>query len=223
MASRIPTYPRKNGAPRADPRRAASGASCVLAIPVSPTGRGAAAAAPCTEANMELLTQDQRERMRANGVANAHHIARDGNTEDFLPVVKLFCPWGEPIWLLTELDPEDPDMAFGLCDLGMGFPELGTVRVSENAAVRVPGPARHRLRGATASDLRALPTGSCGSGKAKSILRLLARILRNGMRHPRSLSDLQQEGTNIETNGISRGRAAHVLYVAGAIRIPLFR
>jgi hypothetical protein len=27
--------------------------------------------------------------------------------------------------------PEDPDIAFGLCDLGLGFPELGTVRISE--------------------------------------------------------------------------------------------
>jgi hypothetical protein len=88
---------------------------------------------------MELLTQEQRERMRANGLANAAHIARDGNTEDFVPVVKLFCPWGEAIWLLTELDPEDPDIAFGLCDLGMGFPELGSVRLSEIAAVRGPG------------------------------------------------------------------------------------
>lgn len=35
-----------------------------------------------------------------------------------------------------ELDPEDPDIAFGLCDLGMGFPELGSVRVSELAAAR---------------------------------------------------------------------------------------
>ena len=37
---------------------------------------------------------------------------------------------------LTELDPEDPDIAFGLCDLGMGFPELGSVRISELQSVR---------------------------------------------------------------------------------------
>ena len=27
-------------------------------------------------------------------------------------------------------DPEDADIAFGLCDLGLGYPELGSVRLS---------------------------------------------------------------------------------------------
>ena len=30
----------------------------------------------------------------------------------------------------------DPDIAFGLCDLGMGCPELDSVRLSEIGAVR---------------------------------------------------------------------------------------
>ena len=51
--------------------------------------------------------------------------------QDFWPVVKLFNPAGAATWLLTELDPEDEDVAWGLCDLGMGFPEFGTVRISE--------------------------------------------------------------------------------------------
>ena len=37
---------------------------------------------------------------------------------------------------LTEIDPEDPDIAFGLCDLGMGCPELGSVSLSELESVR---------------------------------------------------------------------------------------
>lgn len=41
-------------------------------------------------------------------------------------------------WLLTELDPEDPDRAFGLCDLGLGSPELGYVSLAELAALRGP-------------------------------------------------------------------------------------
>jgi DUF2958 family protein len=94
------------------------------------------------EKNMDLLTQDQEARMRANGIVNAERIAKDGNTEDFRPVVKLFCPWGGATWLLTELDPDDPDIAFGLCDLGMGFPELGTVRLSEMRALQGPGDLR---------------------------------------------------------------------------------
>ena len=53
-----------------------------------------------------------------------------------IPVVKLFTPDAGCTWLLSELDPEDPDIAFGLCDLGMGCPELGTVRISELESVR---------------------------------------------------------------------------------------
>jgi len=55
---------------------------------------------------------------------------------DFKPVVKLFMPDGGATWLLTEVDPYDPDIAFGLCDLGMGFPELGSVRLSEIKFIR---------------------------------------------------------------------------------------
>jgi Protein of unknown function (DUF2958) len=36
---------------------------------------------------------------------------------------------------LTELDPEH-DLAFGLCDLGMGEPELGYVSLTELSTVR---------------------------------------------------------------------------------------
>ena len=39
-------------------------------------------------------------------------------------------------WLLTELDPDDPDIAFGLCDLGLGSPKLGSVRISELESIR---------------------------------------------------------------------------------------
>jgi len=86
-----------------------------------------------------LLTAEQRARMLRNGRDNAERIEDDGNTHDFWPVVKLFCPWGAATWLLSELDPEDEDIAFGLCDLGMGCPELGSVSLSEIAAIRGPG------------------------------------------------------------------------------------
>ncbi|MEA3273834.1 MAG: DUF2958 domain-containing protein [Pseudomonadota bacterium] len=38
-------------------------------------------------------------------------------------------------WLLSELYPDDPNVAFGLCDLALGFPELRDVRLSESPAV----------------------------------------------------------------------------------------
>ena len=38
--------------------------------------------------------------------------------------------------VLTEIDPEDETVAWGLCDLGMGFPEFGTVSLTELAEYR---------------------------------------------------------------------------------------
>jgi hypothetical protein len=53
-------------------------------------------------------------------------------------VVRFFCPWGTGVWLLTELDPNEPDVAFGLCDRGHGAPEIGKLRLSELASLRGP-------------------------------------------------------------------------------------
>jgi hypothetical protein len=51
-------------------------------------------------------------------------------------VVKLFTPDVGAIWLLTEIDPDDHDHAFGLCDLGLGAPEIGWVSLNDPAGVR---------------------------------------------------------------------------------------
>jgi Protein of unknown function (DUF2958) len=92
-----------------------------------------------TEAKMELITNELREKLLANG---RHNAEREDDPEDFFPVVKLFCPWGAATWLLTELDPESPDIAFGLCDLGVGTPEIGSVSLSELAEISGPGGLR---------------------------------------------------------------------------------
>lgn len=80
---------------------------------------------------MKLITAEQRERMLANGRESAER-----SDTDHRPVIKLFTSDAQCTWLLSELDPEDPDIAFGLCDLGMGHPELGSVRISEIESVR---------------------------------------------------------------------------------------
>lgn len=82
---------------------------------------------------MALITRAQREQLLNNGLRSAE--AADGSLDHF-PVVKLFTPDAGATWLLTELDPEDPDLAFGLCDLGLGCPELGYVSLAEIADVR---------------------------------------------------------------------------------------
>lgn len=75
---------------------------------------------------MKLLTAAQEKKLRANAAATA---AADGADLGHKPVVKLFCPWGAATWLLSEL--EEDGVAFGLCDLGMGEPELGYVSLTE--------------------------------------------------------------------------------------------
>ena len=55
---------------------------------------------------------------------------------DHRPVVKIFNPCGAATWLLTSMDPHG--VAYGLCDLGMGSPELGSVSVHELAEVKGP-------------------------------------------------------------------------------------
>lgn len=77
----------------------------------------------------KLFLKTQYAKLLKNGAA------RD---QDHAPVVKLFTPWGGATWLLSEIDPEDPDIAFGLCDLGMGEPELGYVSLSEMRSIRGP-------------------------------------------------------------------------------------
>lgn len=84
---------------------------------------------------MKLLTQPIYDKLIANG-RRQDPVRGTEDEIDFRPVVKLFTPDAACTWLLTELDPEDPDIAFGLCDLGMGCPELGSVRISELEAVR---------------------------------------------------------------------------------------
>jgi len=54
-----------------------------------------------------------------------------GQAVDFEPVVKLVLPGTASAWLLTEIDPDRPDWGYGLCDLGFGSPELGTVLLSD--------------------------------------------------------------------------------------------
>lgn len=78
-----------------------------------------------------IIPQAERERLLANG-----RLSAAGEDLDPLPVLKLFTPDANATWLLTEFDPDDPDIAFGLCDLGLGEPELGSVSLAELASIR---------------------------------------------------------------------------------------
>lgn len=79
---------------------------------------------------MKLITKELQEQLIKNGREQAK-VKGTRAERDYWPVVKLFYPAGAATWLLTEIEPDDPDIAWGLCDLGAGFPEFGTVSLAE--------------------------------------------------------------------------------------------
>ena len=76
---------------------------------------------------MKLITKEIKRRLLENGRRP---------DEDHRPAVKFFDPCGAATWLITQMDPDEPDILFGLADLGLGFPELGSVRLSELESVK---------------------------------------------------------------------------------------
>lgn len=78
-----------------------------------------------------LITDEQLAQLLVNG-----RCSIEAADFDPAPVVKLFTPDAGATWLLTEIDPDDHDRAFGLCDLGLGSPELGDVSLAELHALR---------------------------------------------------------------------------------------
>ncbi len=73
---------------------------------------------------MKLITNEQQAQLRANGLAAGEALSR-GSDIDPMPVVKLFTPDADIIWLITELNAYGGDRAYGLCELGDGYPGIG--------------------------------------------------------------------------------------------------
>ena len=80
-----------------------------------------------------LVTEEDRVHLLAHGLTRAA-----GQECDPLPVVRLFTPDAHATWLLAALDPADGDTAWGLIDLGIGMPALGTVKLSDLAGIVGP-------------------------------------------------------------------------------------
>lgn len=81
---------------------------------------------------MTMLSEAQRLWLTANGLARA-----GGQDVDPYPVVRLYTLDAGCVWLLSELG-VDGDLAYGLCDVGIGLPALGEVRLSVLEAMRGP-------------------------------------------------------------------------------------
>ena len=79
---------------------------------------------------MELVTKEQMDVLLANG----RRMIEDDISMSVWPVVKLLTPDANATWLLAWVEPDAPDIAWGLADLG--FPEIGSVSLSELSAVR---------------------------------------------------------------------------------------
>ena len=97
------------------------------------------AAGVLEDSAMKLLTQALEKKLIAN-----YQITQAAAPEaepDHWPVVKLFTPWAGATWLLTEFNPVD-EVFFGLCDLGLGTPELGWVALADLKSIRGPGGLR---------------------------------------------------------------------------------
>jgi hypothetical protein len=82
---------------------------------------------------MKLLLKNQEAKLLANAKATAE---AEGEDLGHYPVVKFFNPCGAATWLISEMD-EDGIM-FGLCDLGFGCPELGSVSFEELKSIKLP-------------------------------------------------------------------------------------
>lgn len=81
---------------------------------------------------MPLLNDAQRAQLLANGESRA----RDQSFDPF-PVVKVYTPDAGASWLLMSLDAHG-DRAFGLCDAGLGNPELGDISLAALETMQGP-------------------------------------------------------------------------------------
>ncbi|MFM1998099.1 MAG: hypothetical protein RL204_46 [Bacteroidota bacterium] len=71
---------------------------------------------------MSLYTQNQYELLVKNGLP-------ENTDQDHAPIVKWFTPDANTTWLVSEI--VDEETAFGLCDMGHGFPELGYISMPD--------------------------------------------------------------------------------------------
>ena len=85
-------------------------------------------------ARVKMLTKANEKKLLKNYETNKKRSDAGRAELDLKQVVKLFNPSGNQTWLITEMGLDG--MAFGLCDLGLGCPELGYVNILELSSFR---------------------------------------------------------------------------------------
>tara|TARA_Y100001933_G_scaffold263539_3_gene325413 strand:- start:924 stop:1154 length:231 start_codon:yes stop_codon:yes gene_type:complete len=71
---------------------------------------------------MKLLLSEQRSKLIEQGRATSAAQLEGADEPDHMPVVKLFTPDANCSWLISELDPDHPDLAFGSVILASAAP-----------------------------------------------------------------------------------------------------
>jgi len=84
---------------------------------------------------MKLITKEIKKQLEKNAAISENSHLMPEIKIDHKPVLKLFSPVGAATWLLTELK---DGIAFGLCDLGQGTPELGYISINELENIKLP-------------------------------------------------------------------------------------
>jgi len=77
---------------------------------------------------MKLITKEIQKKLDGN-LKKTYYLRK--------PYLKLFNPCGAATWFISEHD-EETGIMFGLCDLGMGFVELGDVSLKELKELKLP-------------------------------------------------------------------------------------
>jgi hypothetical protein len=80
--------------------------------------------------NMKLITADIKKKLEKN-------YAKASETGESVPVVLKLFGGSACTWLITEIEP-DGDTMRGLCDIGHGCCEYGTVSLRELQSVKFP-------------------------------------------------------------------------------------
>tara|TARA_Y100000114_G_scaffold81654_1_gene75308 strand:- start:1692 stop:2015 length:324 start_codon:yes stop_codon:yes gene_type:complete len=77
---------------------------------------------------MKIFTQQQKKKLNSNS-----------KKHDGIAYVKLFNPSGGQTWYISETENhEDTLIGYGLADLGLGFPEIGTFNLDEITEMKYP-------------------------------------------------------------------------------------
>lgn len=79
---------------------------------------------------MVTIPDDLKAKLLDNG-----RRAKTEKDFDPAPVLKLFAPWDQRVWLISEMSPDNHDVLFGLCDLDEGELELGMIMHSELSSI----------------------------------------------------------------------------------------